>query len=473
MKVKFWGVRGSLAKPGPTTVCYGGNTACIQITPDSGQLIILDSGTGIHTLGHELLASGKKPLIGSLLITHTHWDHIQGFPFFVPLFVPGNEWVIYGPGGMGYQLSNTLSGQMSYNYFPVTLESLAGTVRFTDLGEGTFNLDDVQVSTCYTNHPSLTLGYRLEVGSASVVYIPDHEPHSLHPMNSPVGAFPVHHEDQDHIRFIEDADLLIHDAQYTLDEYPDKIGWGHSPFEKVVDYAVAAGVKRLALFHHDPLRDDDALERLVEAARKRAAGADHVPEIFAAADDMVIELIEDPEITAPPVPPAESALITASMADHDKRVLIVDDDRQMVRLLEASLEVEEDIMFMHAYDGESAVEIASKEHPDLILLDLELPEMHGLDVCRALRSHPDIRVNDVVIIAVTGKRFEEADVLQCFEAGATDYITKQFAASGLRQRVRGWLMRTSATAADRRRGFRRRSRGRRKSDSGRRLEDND
>ena len=132
-------------------------------------------------------------------------------------------------------------------------------------------LDGVQVSTCYTNHPSLTLGYRLEAGGASVVYIPDHEPHSLHPMNSPVGAFPVHHEDQDHIRFIEDADLLIHDAQYTLDEYTDKIGWGHSPFEKVVDYAVAARVKRLALFHHDPLRDDDALEILVEAARKRAA----------------------------------------------------------------------------------------------------------------------------------------------------------------------------------------------------------
>ena len=472
MKVRFWGVRGSLAKPGPSTVRYGGNTSCVQVTMDDGTLNIFDCGTGIHELGQELMASGQSPLKGNLLITHTHWDHIQGFPFFVPLFVPGNEWEIYGPGGMGSQLNTTLSGQMSYSYFPIHLEALGATVGFTNLGEGDFNLGGAQVEVRYTNHPSLTLAYRLESGGASFVYIPDHEPHSLHPVGAPPGTPPIHHEDRSHIDFLEDADLLIHDAQYTEEEYSTKIGWGHSPFEKVVDNAIAGRVKRLAFFHHDPMRDDDAMDKLVERARKRAEGADHVPEIFAAQDNMVIDIPEDAK-AAPPVDSFEqTALLSFEEANRTKKVLIVDDDRQMVRLLEATLQEEEGIEFLHSFDGNDAVKTACAEYPDLILLDLELPGLHGLDVCRTLREQKDDRVNDVAIIVVTGKRLEEKDILECFEAGATDYMTKEFATIGLRSRVRGWLMRTFAPN-DRRRGYRRFGRGRRSDDRGRRGSDLD
>lgn len=460
MKVRFWGVRGSLAKPGPTTVRYGGNTPCVQVLMDDGTQNIFDCGTGIHGLGQEMVASGVAPLKGNLIITHTHWDHIQGFPFFAPLFDPGNEWDIFGPGGMGNQLNTTLSGQMLYNYFPIHLEALAATVRFIDLGEGYFDLGRARMFARYTNHPSLTLAYRLESGGQSIVYVPDHEPHSRYPMDAPPGAMPIHHEDRRHVKFLEGADLLVHDAMYTLDEYHTKIGWGHSPLEKAVDYAIAGRVKRLAFFHHDPMRDDRAMDKLVKQAIKYARGAEHVPEIFAASDDMTINLPEKTKVRRRSSSKDHPAEITSIKKYRKKKVLIVDDDRQMVRLLESNLKDEEDIKFLHAYDGNDAVKITSKEHPDLILLDLELPGLHGLDVCRTLRKHKDPRINGVAIMIVTGKCFEEDDVVECFAAGATDYMTKEFAMTGLRSRVRGWLMR-SAYPADRRRERRRAAQGRR------------
>src|ERR671934_495855 len=133
MYIRFWGTRGSLAKPGPTTLRYGGNTSCVEIRTADGTLVVLDCGTGAHGLGQALLASGERPLRGHLLITHTHWDHIQGFPFFAPLFVPGSEWDLYAPGGLGQQLEATLAGQMAYTYFPVRLDELGATLRCHDL----------------------------------------------------------------------------------------------------------------------------------------------------------------------------------------------------------------------------------------------------------------------------------------------------------------------------------------------------
>jgi PleD family two-component response regulator len=257
---------------------------------------------------------------------------------------------------------------------------------------------------------------------------------------------------------------------YTTDEYHTKIGWGHSPFEKAVDYAIAGRVKRLAFFHHDPMRDDRALDRLLKNAIKYAKSAKHGPEIFAASDDMTINLREKPKVRRRSAYRSNSALLSFDKKFKKKKVLIVDDDRQMVRLLEVTLEAEEGIEFLHAFDGNEAVKIARKKHPDLILLDLELPGLHGLDVCRTLRGHKDPRVNDVAIIIVTGKRFEDEDVLECFAAGATDYMTKEFATTGLRSRVRGWLMRT-AYPIDRRRESRRLARGRRSDDQGRRNSD--
>src|SRR5918998_887006 len=165
MRVRFWGTRGSIATPAPTTLRYGGNTACVEVRTDDGTLIVLDCGTGARELGKALMASGERPIRGHLFISHTHWDHIQGFPFFTPLFVPGNEWHIYAPGGLGQELATTLAGQMQYTYFPVAL------------------------------------GYRLEVGGSTLVYATDHEPHEACPASERGSerVEPVHGEDRRHV----------------------------------------------------------------------------------------------------------------------------------------------------------------------------------------------------------------------------------------------------------------------------------
>ena len=183
MDVRFWGTRGSFAKPGRLTLRHGGNTSCVEVRGDDGTLIVLDCGTGAHGLGQALLSAGPR-CDGHLMITHTHWDHIQGFPFFAPLFVPGNTWDIYAPGALGRQLERTLAGQMEYNYFPVTLAQLPATIRFHDIGEGEFAIGETRVTTQYLNHPALTLGYRLQSGGNAVVYSVDHEPHACGPSPS-------------------------------------------------------------------------------------------------------------------------------------------------------------------------------------------------------------------------------------------------------------------------------------------------
>jgi phosphoribosyl 1,2-cyclic phosphodiesterase len=162
VRVQFWGTRGSISKPGSTTVRYGGNTSCIEVRTAKDTLVVVDCGTGAHALGQKLISAGAKGSRGHILISHTHWDHIQGIPFFAPLFVSGNEWEIYGPQGLGQSLREALAGQMQYTYFPVTLDQLGATIRYHDLVEGSFEIDDIKVSTYYLNHPALTLGYRME-----------------------------------------------------------------------------------------------------------------------------------------------------------------------------------------------------------------------------------------------------------------------------------------------------------------------
>jgi phosphoribosyl 1,2-cyclic phosphodiesterase len=178
MLIRFWGTRGSLAKPGQTTLRYGGNTSCVEVRTHDGTLIVLDCGTGAHGLGLALVASGERPVRGHLMLTHTHWDHIQGFPFFAPLFVAGNEWDIYAPGGLGRHLETTLAGQMEYTYFPVTLAQLGAATRYHDLVEGSFAIGDISITTQYLNHPALALGYRVAAGGVAMVYSVDHEPHA-------------------------------------------------------------------------------------------------------------------------------------------------------------------------------------------------------------------------------------------------------------------------------------------------------
>ncbi len=185
MRVRFWGTRGSIAKPGRTTLRYGGNTSCVEVRSDAGTLLVLDCGTGAHGLGAELTSRSRGRLRGSLLIGHTHWDHIQGFPFFAPLFASGSDWEIYAPGGRGRSLEKALEGQMAYEYSPIAMESVSANLRLHNLTEGAFELGSIRVTTQYLNHPALTLGYRLEADGATLVYATDHEPHSLHPLNAP------------------------------------------------------------------------------------------------------------------------------------------------------------------------------------------------------------------------------------------------------------------------------------------------
>jgi CheY-like chemotaxis protein len=443
MLVRFWGTRGSLAKPGPTTLRYGGNTACVEVRALDGTLIVLDCGTGAHDLGLAVV-SARQPVRGHLLITHTHWDHIQGFPFFAPLFDSDNEWDIYAPGGLGQQLERTLAGQMEYTYFPVRLDQLGATIRYHDLVEGRFTVGGVQVVTKYLNHPALALGYRLEAGAVSIVYSADHEPHAPQLVHdAEVGraaesAPLVHPEDRRHVEFLSEADLVVHDAQYTLEEYRDKSGWGHTPAEYAVDYAVAARARRLALYHHDPLRDDDAVDRLVETCRRRAAARGSALEVFAAAEGLALDLAERHDADVRPGCPTVRAPLDA----RPETILIVDDDPTIVKLLTRSLEPD-GFRVVTAGDGHTALRLARLERPALLLLDWQMPGLSGLEVTRSLRGDADAALHDVPVVLITGQTGVE-NTAAGFEAGVTDYLTKPFRLAHVRARVRAWLLRRGA-----------------------------
>lgn len=245
MRVRFWGTRGSIPKTGPSTLRYGGNTSCVEIESADGTFLILDCGTGVHDLGQALVAAGKRAKRGHLLISHTHWDHIQGLPFFAPLFAPNHRWDIYGPRGLDRSIRDSLAGQMQYTYFPITLDQLGANIRYHDLVEGSFKIGAIRVRARYLNHTVLNLGYRLEADGICVVYACDHEPYSPHLAG---GTGELRGRDRHHAAFLTGADLVIHDSQFLASEYPERIGWGHSTVEYAVGICSQAKVKRLALY---------------------------------------------------------------------------------------------------------------------------------------------------------------------------------------------------------------------------------
>jgi CheY-like chemotaxis protein len=370
------------------------------------------------------------------------------------LFVPGNEWDIYAPGGLGPQLEKILAGQMEYTYFPVTLAQLGAAIRYHDLAEGAFMIGGVRVVTQYLNHPALAMGYRLEAGGAVIVYSTDHEPNAP-PLDegaeatlAAVGGLPVHGEDRRHVEFLTGADLVIHDSQYTVEEYRPKVGWGHTPAEWAVDYAVAAGAKRLALFHHDPLRTDQAVDELTERCRRRAAASGSLLDVFAAAEGEVVEVAEQEGAASGPISPTApvASVVTSPTAPPaaPPAVLVADDDPTIVRILTLTLEAD-GFRVLTANDGETALRLARSDPPALMLLDWQMPGPSGIEVTRILRRDPDPRLRDVPVVLITAQTGTENTALG-FTAGVTDYLTKPFRPAHVRSRVRAWLLRRGTSA---------------------------
>ncbi|MFK7866936.1 MAG: MBL fold metallo-hydrolase [Alphaproteobacteria bacterium] len=258
--IKFWGVRGSVACPSPSHIGFGGNTSCVEIFTDT-QTIIFDAGTGIRMLGLDLLE--RQITHANILLSHTHWDHINGFPFFSPAFVEGNHFTVRAghidveDGG----IKQVFAGQMAQPFFPVPLEAMRGTLHFENFKAGEqFQIEDITIKTAPLNHPNGATGYRVEYQGKSACYITDteHTPGVL---------------DKNILDLIQGADLVIYDSTYTEEEFPSKIGWGHSTWEQGIKLCEKAGAHMLAVFHHDPTHDDEFMEHLEEEVRRRWSGA--------------------------------------------------------------------------------------------------------------------------------------------------------------------------------------------------------
>jgi len=265
MKVKFWGVRGSIASPGPHTVRYGGNTTCIEVRTDANELIILDAGTGIFPLSQTLLA--ELPVQANVLITHSHWDHIQGLPFFIPNFIPGNLLRLHGAFDpvSGKGVEQVMSVQLQYSYFPVREAEMKARIEYVTLApEQTIQIGSATITPYLLNHPVINFGYRIEANGKSVFFTGDHEPpyNIYEPGDAEYAEYQAFVDEKEAAiqAAIRGVDVLIADTSYTAEEYPAKKGWGHGTFDSSIRAARQASAKVLYCTHHEPTRSDDALE---------------------------------------------------------------------------------------------------------------------------------------------------------------------------------------------------------------------
>lgn len=261
--VRFWGVRGSIPCPGPETVKYGGNTPCVEMEVD-GHRLVFDGGTGLRVLGQSMLR--EMPVEAHLFFTHSHWDHIQGFPFFVPAFVKGNRFHIYGaPAPNGATIKQRLNDQMLHPNFPVPLQVMGADLQFHDIQAAeTVQIGEVLIENDRLHHPGEALGYRVSWDNRCVAYVTDTE-------HRPSGL------DKHVLGLAQDADVLIYDATYTDNEYhsetSSKVGWGHSTWQEAVKIARAANVKQLVIFHHDPLHNDEFLDTIGKELAEERPGS--------------------------------------------------------------------------------------------------------------------------------------------------------------------------------------------------------
>jgi len=296
-RLRFWGTRGSIPTPGPATVRYGGNTPSIEVRTDTGSLVLLDAGTGIRELGRSLIArSNGSAIQGDIFLTHAHWDHIQGIPFFAPAFQPGNRFTIWGAKSLAASIRRVIRDQMSPVVFPVAFEELAATFEFRELTDERHASDGFDVRAMQVRHPGGALGYRFASPSgaraatgtpdanASFVYISDNELRAGEP-----GAASDRWRSK-LVEFVRGARVLIHDATYTEQEYDAHRGWGHSTYDDALGLALASGVETLVLFHHSPDRSDAELDARLAECRATAAASGRPLDVVAAAEGMELEV---------------------------------------------------------------------------------------------------------------------------------------------------------------------------------------
>jgi phosphoribosyl 1,2-cyclic phosphodiesterase/CheY-like chemotaxis protein len=297
-RIRLWGVRGSIPVPGKGTVRYGGNTSCVEVRAD-GEIIILDAGSGIRLLGLALDKEfGPRSMKLTLLISHTHWDHIQGLPFFSPAYNQKNLIRVLGYEGARAGLAKILASQMETPFFPVSLRQLPSHLAIEELKEMEFKVGNVEVRSKFANHPGICVGYRLATSSGSIAYFPDNEPYEALKLQLASRDGISEDEARDFaaaerkkmVDFLQDCDVAIMDTQYTDAEYAKHIGWGHSPVDSVVSLALDANVGTLVLFHHDPNHDDAMIDKMLEYARALVAKSGKPLEVEAAREGAEILL---------------------------------------------------------------------------------------------------------------------------------------------------------------------------------------
>jgi phosphoribosyl 1,2-cyclic phosphodiesterase len=288
LRLTFWGTRGSVPTPGPLTVRYGGNTPCVEVRTASGRLVILDAGTGLRELGRSLVErSGGAPLEADLFLSHAHWDHIQGLPFFPPIFQAGNRFTIWGPNTLNGGIGRVIREQMSPVVFPVPFEELAARIEFHAVGEARPRGDDFDVASFDVQHPGGAVAYRFTSrapDARSFVYISDNELATNAKYHSPAGWR------EQLVEFIRGANVLVHDATYTRAEYADHRGWGHSTYDEATELALDSGVETLVLFHHKPERSDDDLDACTAACRDAARARGSRLRVIAAAEGASLDV---------------------------------------------------------------------------------------------------------------------------------------------------------------------------------------
>jgi phosphoribosyl 1,2-cyclic phosphodiesterase len=431
--VRFWGTRGSIPVPGRGTLRYGGNTSCVEVGSSDGARVLLDAGSGAHAFAREVGPDVTRP--GHLLLSHLHWDHVQGLPFCDPLFARDAPWRIYLPtspaGGLGHAFG-AVERQMGYANHPIAFDEMPGQPELHVLREGHLDLEGIRVHTRWLHHPTLTLGFRLEADGAAVVYCSDHEPHEAHPEDR--GLDFLHREDHAHLDFVRGADLLIHDAQYRHEEYARRIGWGHTSVERAVDYAVTAGVGCLALFHHDPTRGDTALEEIVEKAALQARAAGSSLRVIAAAEGVAMDL----EGKRAPSPAAESSAL--DHAPGRPAVMAAGRGGLAERLLHPPAASTTGSLLLLREGSQELTRFVEGRRPDVVVLErlTEGPDPMA-EAARLREALPADR--RPALLLWTAEVPSSATLKEAFDAGFDDVAGGVAKRSVLRSRLETWAIR--------------------------------